>query len=35
MHTEGCTHITEGPGTPHEAFASHGLADQLTLLAPG
>jgi L-ascorbate metabolism protein UlaG (beta-lactamase superfamily) len=35
LHTEGCAHITEGPGTLHEAFASHGLAAQLTLLAPG
>jgi L-ascorbate metabolism protein UlaG (beta-lactamase superfamily) len=35
LHTEGCAHITEGPGTLHAAFASHGLAGQLTLLAPG
>jgi L-ascorbate metabolism protein UlaG (beta-lactamase superfamily) len=35
LHTEGCAHITEGPGALHEAFASHGLADQLTQLAPG
>jgi hypothetical protein len=27
--------IAEGPGTLHEAFATHGLAGQLTLLAPG
>ena len=33
LHTEGCAHITEGPGTLQEAFASHGLAGQLTLLA--
>jgi L-ascorbate metabolism protein UlaG (beta-lactamase superfamily) len=35
LHTEGCAHITEGPGALQEAFASHGLADLLTLLAPG
>ena len=35
LHTEGCAHITEGPGTLHEAFAGHGLAGRLTLLAPG
>ena len=35
LHTEGCAHITEGPGTLRQAFADHGLASRLTLLAPG
>jgi L-ascorbate metabolism protein UlaG (beta-lactamase superfamily) len=35
LHTEGCAHITQGPGTLRQAFADHGLAGRLTLLAPG
>ena len=35
LHAEGCAHITEGPGALREAFAGHGLAGRLTLLAPG
>ena len=35
LHTEGCAHITEDPGTLRQAFADHGLAGRLTLLAPG
>jgi L-ascorbate metabolism protein UlaG (beta-lactamase superfamily) len=35
LHTEGCSHITEGPSTLRQAFADHGLAGRLTLLAPG
>ncbi|WP_066952494.1 MBL fold metallo-hydrolase [Streptomyces lushanensis] len=35
LHTEGWEHFTEGPDAVREAFARHGLADRLTLLAPG
>jgi L-ascorbate metabolism protein UlaG (beta-lactamase superfamily) len=35
VHTEGWKHFTEGPETIAPAFARHGAAGQLHLLAPG
>ena len=35
VHTEGWKHFTEGPETIAPAFARHGAAGQLRLLAPG
>jgi L-ascorbate metabolism protein UlaG (beta-lactamase superfamily) len=35
VHAEGWEHLTQGPDTIRDAFTRHGLADRLTVLAPG
>ena len=35
VHAEGWGHFTEGQASLRDAFASHGVEDQLAMLAPG
>jgi hypothetical protein len=35
LHYEGWTHFTQGADALRAAFAGNGIADRLTLLAPG